>query len=111
MKTSHRGRVVCVQVVDSANPIVFARLGSDPAQPTITIHGHYDVQVRAQCHRRGTTANRFAAANERVLLSLTWSLMPRVLPQPADTSDWDTDPFVLTGQDGYLYGRGYVLVG
>ena len=27
-------------------------------------------------------------------------------PQPADTDDWETDPFVLTGQDGYLYGRG-----
>lgn len=33
------------QVVDSANPIIFSRLGSDPTQPTIVIHGHYDVQV------------------------------------------------------------------
>jgi hypothetical protein len=35
------------QVVDSANPIVFARLGCDPTQPTVTIHGHYDVQVQS----------------------------------------------------------------
>ncbi len=34
-----------VQVVDSCNPIVFARLGNNPTQPTITVHGHYDVQV------------------------------------------------------------------
>ena len=37
--------VLLHQVVDSANPIVFAKLGSDPSKPTITIHGHYDVQV------------------------------------------------------------------
>ena len=37
--------VKLVQVVASANPIVFARLGDNPAHPTVTVHGHYDVQV------------------------------------------------------------------
>ena len=51
------------------NPVVIARVGSNPALPTIVFYGHYDVV-------------------------------------PANESSWNSDPFVMTGRDGYVYGRG-----
>jgi di- and tripeptidase len=36
--------VKLVQPVEDKNPVVLARLGQDPAKPTITFYGHYDVQ-------------------------------------------------------------------
>jgi hypothetical protein len=164
-------------VVDSANPIIFARLGSDPSQPTIVIHGHYDVQVRAG---RAALIPEHAAVYVVCFVVVTLVGNPLLwcpplyclrCVQPADTEDWATgvlvwvwavgsaaglmyrdwlcdvhgcrvglgvdggggragsvhrmglrgshfwylrygcpppvsDPFVLTGQDGYLYGRG-----
>jgi predicted glutamine amidotransferase/WD40 repeat protein len=32
--------------VEGKNPVVLARLGTDPAKKTVTMYGHYDVQVR-----------------------------------------------------------------
>lgn len=37
-------QVKLVQAVEGKNPVVLARLGSDPSVPTVTCYGHYDVQ-------------------------------------------------------------------
>lgn len=68
--SSLNAELVAVKEVEGKNPIVMARLGSDPNNPTVTIYGHYDV---------------VAASSE---------------------DGWDSDPFTLSGRDGYLYGRG-----
>ena len=52
------------------NPVILARLGSDPSKKTVAFYGHYDVQPARK------------------------------------ENGWDSDPFVLTGRDGYVYGRG-----
>jgi acetylornithine deacetylase/succinyl-diaminopimelate desuccinylase-like protein len=31
-------------MVEGKNPIVIARIGSDPHKPTVVVYGHYDVQ-------------------------------------------------------------------
>ncbi len=53
---------------ESVNPIVYARMGDNPALKTVVMYAHYDV----------------------VSAGVGWS----------------TDPFVLRGMNGYLYGRG-----
>ena len=72
--TSIGAEVRLVQVVAGTNPVVLGRLGRTPGVPTITVHGHYDVQ-------------------------------------PGDSEGgghggWDSEPFTLSGRDGFLYGRG-----
>ena len=53
---------------DTVNPIVYARIGDNPALKTVVMYGHYDV-----------------------------------VPPGAG---WSTDPWVLRGVNGFLYGRG-----
>ena len=62
--------------------------------------------------RAGLMQRRGALTLSRHPHSLCWYVYPVCAawhcpaPQPAEPSDWNTDPFVLTGQDGFLYGRG-----
>ncbi len=53
---------------DSVNPIVYARIGDNPALKTVVMYGHYDVVAAG--------------------------------------AGWNTDPWVLRGINGFLYGRG-----
>lgn len=92
------------QVLPGKNPIVIGRLGWDPALPTITLHGHYDVMVQlATVPAIPTFCSCFLS-----LVDHGSDLECVTYLQPADSPDWSSDPFHLTGEDGYVYGRGCV---
>ncbi|MBA4159913.1 MAG: M20/M25/M40 family metallo-hydrolase, partial [Gemmatimonadetes bacterium] len=64
-----------------------------------------DVQVIGPEPRLGNLVARYRGSNRRLPPIL---LMAHIDVVPARRDDWSVDPFTLTEQDGYFYGRGAI---
>lgn len=64
------------------NPLVYAATPVDPNKVTVLFYGHYDV------------------------VPITSKSLFRSASFPLDLDGWNTNPFVMTSCDGFLYGRG-----
>lgn len=64
-----------------------------------------DVQVIGPEPRLGSLVARYRGSNRRLPPIL---LMAHIDVVPARRDDWSVDPFTLTEQDGYFYGRGAI---